>query len=313
MKRYIVLTAAILMFSLLSGAQQTKNAIHDPVFARGFKVVCPDPAADTVCGVLLVDSTATPVWTLRQYNSKFNIVNNRFENIGNRYHFRVPGNGNLLAKSLSVNPVRGSITMECNASAEYKGIRRIDQPWVCMTVDAPTDTLPLAGCKSLQLTMSYRVNNYEDCMGFLADKGFHAATFNVSFMVRNVNRESRSWGDCFRVSMMLFDNRLMGLVREASISSKSSPLGENFTYHPKSQTYMPAVLNGKLPKDRQNIDLNVDILPMIESALKTAEAQELVSDTVLSDWEIVACDMGWEMTGTYNASMQLKKLQLVAL
>ena len=312
MKRSLLLSVAILMFPLLSGAQQAKNAIHDPAFARGFNVVCPDPAADTLCGALLVDSTATPVWTLRQYNSKFNIASNRFEKIGNRYHFRVSGNGNLLAKSLSINPVKGSLTMECNASAEYKGIRRSDQPWVSMTVDAPTDTLPLAGCESLQLSLSYRVLNYEDCMGFLADIGFHAASFNWSFMVRNINSESRYQGDCFRICLLLFDNRFMGLSREATISSNSSPFREVFSYHPKSQMYMPAALNGKLPKVKQNIELDVDILPIIAAALTTAEAQGLITDTTPADWEVVACDIGWEMTGTYNASVQVKKLQLTA-
>ena len=312
MKRSLLLSVAVLMFPLLSGAQQAKNAIQDPAFSRGFNVVCPDPAADTLCGALLVDSTATPVWTLRQYNSKFNIVNNRYENIGNRYHFRVPGNGNLLAKSVSVNPVKGSITMECNASAEYKGLRRYDQPWVTLTVDAPTDTLSLANCESLRLSLSYRVVNYEDCMGFLADVGFHAASFSISFLVRNVNRESRSLGDCFRVSLLLFDNRFMGLSREASISSKSSAFGEVFTYHPKSLMYMPSALNGKLPKEKQITELNVDILPIISTALTTGETQGLVSDTTLADWEVVACDMGWEMTGTYNAAIRVKKLQLLA-
>lgn len=312
MKRSLLLSAFVLLFPLISGAQYTANAIHDPAFAGGFKVVCPDPAADTVCGALLVDSTATPVWTLRQYNSKFNIVNNRFEHIGNRYHFRVPGNGNLLAKAVSVNPAKGSITMECNASAEYKGIRRYDQPSVTLTVDAPTDTLSLANCESLRLSLSYRVLSYEDCMGFLADVGFHAASFCVSFLVRNVNRESRSLGDCFRVSLLLFDNRFIGLAREAGVSSKNSTFGEVFTYYPKSLMYMPSTLNGKLPKEKQLTELNVDLLPIISTALTTGEAQGLVSDTTLADWEVVACDMGWEMTGTYNAVVRVKKLQLAA-
>ena len=147
-------------------------------------------------------------------------------------------------------------------------------------------------------------------MGFLADKGFHAATFSISLLLRNVNRESRSWGDGFRVSMLLFDNRYMGLSREAGISANGSPLGEDFSFSPKSQMYIPAPLNGKLPKVKQNIDLNVDILPIIDAALRTGESEDLVADTVPADWEIVACYLGWEMTGTYNASIYVKNLQL---
>ncbi|MBR3743865.1 MAG: hypothetical protein IKN31_02005 [Bacteroidales bacterium] len=309
MKRSLLLSVAFLMFPLISGAQQAKNAIHDPFFARGFNVVCPDPAVDTLCGVLLVDSTATPVWTVRQYNSKFNIVNNRFENIGNRYNFRVSGNGNMLAKSLSVNPVKGALTMECNASAEYKGIRRLDQPWVSMTADAPTDTISLSNCQGLRLSLAYRVLSYEDCMGFLADKEIHSATYRIAFLLRNVNRESLSYGKQFRLGLVLFDNRYMGAPCHANLERSSSPHSGEFTYYPKSAMY---IHNAKLPKVKQIVEFNVDLLPIVKEALGAAVADNLLPDTVEGDWEIVSCDMGWEMKGTYNASIQVKKLHLTA-
>ena len=306
MNRSLLLSVVILLFPLISGAQ---NAIHDPAFARGFNVVCPDPAADTLCGALLVDSTVTPVWTLRQYNSKFNIASNRFEKIGNRYHFRVAGNGNLLAKALSINPVKGTLTMECNASAEYKGIRRSDQPWICMTADAPTDTISLSDCKELKLNLAYRVLHYEDCMGFLADKDIHSATYRIAFMMRNVNRESPSYGKQFRLGLVLFDNRYMGAPCHENIERNSSPLAGEFSYYPQSSMY---IQNAKLPKVKQIVDLNLDLLPIVKEALEDAVADNLLPDTFAGDWEVVACEMGWEMKGTYNASLQVKKLQLIA-
>ena len=309
MKKILLFAVAFVMLSLQTGAQEVHNAIHDPSFKRGFRVFAPDADADSICGALLVDSTETPIWNLRQYNSKFDIVNNRYENIGNRYYFMVPGNGNLLAKVLTVNPVKGVMTLECNASAEYKGIRRSSQPWITMTVDAPTDTISLSNCKGLRLTLAYRVLSYEDCMGFLADKDIHAATYRIAFMMRNVNRESLSYGKQFRLGLVLFDNRYMGTPCHANLEGNSSPFAEEFSYYPKSSMYIP---NSKLPKVRQKVELNVDLLPIIKEALRTAEAEDLLSDTVAGDWEIVACDMGWEMTGTYNAAMQVKKLQLIA-
>ncbi|MBQ7253169.1 MAG: hypothetical protein IJS30_00650 [Bacteroidales bacterium] len=309
MKRSLLLSVSVLLFPFISGAQQPKNAIHDPVFARGFNVVCPDPAADTVCGVLLVDSTATPVWTLRQYNSKFNIVRNIYENIGNRYHFRVPGNGNLLAKAVSVNPAKGTLTMECNASAEYKGIRRSEQPWISLTADTPTDTMPLSDCKGLRLSLAYRVLSFEDCMGFLADEKIHSATYRITLIMRNVRRESLSFGKQFRLCLRLFDNRYMGTPCYAGFEGNNPPLPGEFSYYPNSAMYIP---NAKLPRVKQSVELNVELLPIVKEALDAAVADNLLPDAVAGDWEIVACDMGWEMKGTYNASIQVKKLQLTA-
>ena len=310
MKKLLLFVFAFAMLPLCSSAQEAANAFHDPAFKRGFNIVPSGSAADTLSGVLLVDSTATAVWNLRQYNSKFNIVNNEYENIGNRYFFRVPGNGNMLAKVLTVNPSKGALTLECNASAEYKGIRRSQQPWVYMTVDAPTDTLSLAKCNEARLAFQYRVVSYEDCMGFLANKGFHAATYRIALMLCNVNRESQSFGMRLRLGLVLFDNRYMGAPCEAKLVGNPSPLGEDFSYFPKSSLYMPAPLNAKLPKVHQVVDINVDLMPILKEALRTAESNDILSDTVAGDWEIVACDMGWEMTGTYNAALMVRNLQL---
>lgn len=310
MKKLLLFVFAFAMLPLASGAQEAANAFRDPGFKRGFNVVPSGFAADTLSGVLLVDSTATPVWNLRQFNSKFNIARNEYENIGNRYFFRVPGNGNMLAKALVANPAKGSLTLECNASAEYKGIRRSQQPWVYMTADAPTDTVSLAKCKEARFALSYRVLSYEDCMGFLANKGFHAATYRIALMLRNVNRASQAYGMHLRLGLVLFDNRYMGAPCEAKLVANPSPLGEDFSYFPKSSMYLPAPLNAKLPKVRQAVDINVDLIPVLKEALRTAESHEMLSDTEVGDWQIVACDLGWEMTGTYNAALSVRNLQL---
>ena len=312
MNRIKILVVLLLLMPAMLPAQDFKNRIHDPGFARGFDVVTADADVDTVCSHLLVDSTATPVWTVRQYNSKFDISNNNYDNIANRHHFRVPGNGNLLAKTLSVNPAKGSLTLECNASAEYKGIRRSNQPWVYLTVDAPTDTVAIAACKNFRLMLSYKVNYFEDCMGFLANTGFHAATYRICIMMRNFNRESISYGKQMRLALVLFDNRYMGNPCEARLVTNLAPLDGDFAYYPKSALYMPVSSNSRLPKVRQQIDLNVDMMPILREALRTAQSNDLLSDTVADDWEIVACDMGWEMTGTYNAALRVKNLQLIA-
>lgn len=312
MKRILLLVALLALLPTTIFAQSTHNKIHDPYFKNGFYVVTPDVQADTVCSRLLIDSTATPVWTVRQYNSKFDISQNEYENIANRYLFKVPGNGNLFAKSLTVNPVRGSLTLECNASAEYKGIRRSDKPWVYLTVDAPTDTIALAGRNSVKLALSYKVLFYEDCMGFLADPGYHGATYRIALKLRNANRESVCYGESFRLVFVLFDNRFSGNTCTAKYSELPSPLGGDFAYYPVTNSYLPVTMNGRLPKVRQNVDMNIEVLHIIKKALANAVSDGLLDDTQMSDWEIVACDMGWEMTGTYNASMRVKNLQLTA-
>lgn len=308
---------AIVVFVVISlalSAQESVNAFRDPTFARGVKVACTDMSVDTICGVLMVDTTQTPVWTLRQYNSKFDMTKARAEDIGNRYIFTLPGNGNLNAKVVTINPARGSISLECNASAEYSGIRRKDQPWIYMTVDAPTDTLLLAKYKSLKLYFECKSLFYEDCMGFLADKKIHAATCRLNFKIRNINQSGSLFGKYFTLSVVLFDNRYMGKHFEGGLRAATSSREGEFVYSPSSKLYISSPLsNYLLPKARQGSEVSMDLLKTVKDALDAALAEGLFEETYLAEWEIVGCDYGWEMTGTYNAAYEVKGLKLTPL
>ena len=308
--------AFILYFSLIAtalGGQEITNAFHDPGFSAGLAVICPDRTADTVCAVLKVDSLKTPVWTLRQYNSKFNLANSIKDEGISRYTFSLPGNGNLNAKVVSINPARGALTLECNASAEYSGIRCKDQPWIYMTAEAPTDTLVLAKYKQMPLYMSCRALFYEDCMGFLAEKAIHAATYRVNFRVRNINRSGNLYGKWFTVSLVLFDNRYIGLQTEASLRDARDRDEGEFVYLPSSDRYISSSLsNYRLLKPRQSAEVNADLLAIVKDALDAALAEGRFDETYPAEWEITTCNLGWEMTGTYNASLEVKGMKLTA-
>ncbi len=314
MNRKFAVIIFFLLFATALGGQEKTNAFKDPSFSAGLSVLCPDRAADTVCTVLKVDSLKTPVWTLSQYNSKFNLVNSIKDEGINRYTYSLPGNGNLNAKVVSINPVRGALTLECNASAEYSGLRSKDQPWIYMTAEAPLDTLVLAKYRQVPLYLSCRVLFYEDCMGFLADKAIHAATYRVNFKVRNINQSGKLYGKFFTLSLILFDNRYIGVPIDASLrDSRDGEEGE-FVYTPSSQQYISSSLsNYRLLKPRQSAEVSTDLLAMVKSALTAALEEGRFDESYLAEWEITGCNLGWEMTGTYNASLEVRGLKLSAL
>ena len=314
MYQKILSIAVFVLISLTLFGQEKANAFRDPSFAGGVKVACTDMSVDTICGVLPVDTTKTPVWTLRQYNSKFDMTKAKAEDFANKYTFSLPGNGNLNAKVVTINPARGAICLECNASAEYSGIRREGQPWIFMTVDAPTDTLLLAKYKSLKLYLDCRSIFYEDCMGFLADKKIHAATCRINFKIRNINQSGPLFGKYFTLSVVLFDNRYMGKLFEGGLRDATSSREGEFVYSPSSKLYISSPLsNYLLPKSRQGAEVNVDLLKIVKDALDAALAKGLFEETYLAEWEIVGCDYGWEMTGTYNAAYEIRGIKLAPL
>ena len=310
-KKYI-LAAILTLVSICLAAQQAPNSIRDASFARGLYVASPDRNADTICGAMLVDSAQTPLWTLRQYNSKFNMAGCNAEKWFGRYIFTLPGNGNLAAKVVTVNPSKGLLQLECNASAEYTGIRREDQPWIYMTVDAPTDTLVLGVLKSAKLAFLGKVTSYEDCMGFLADKNLHAATCLFTLKLLNINRSSHLYNRAFTLALILFDNRSIGAVTGSSLLGASNAAEGEFVYCPPAQLYMGSAQNAKLPKPRQGFEVNADLLKIVSLALKEAQGEGVIEESYLAEWEIVGCSFGWEMTGTYNACFEISDLRLEA-
>ena len=299
-KRFTATLAFVL--AALAASAQSANILHDAAFAGGFTVYCTDPDADTVAGRLVCDSTATAVWNLRQYNSRFDMAQCTLESFGNRYTFSRAGNGNLNAKTLTVNPSRGSLTLECNASAEYTGIRRAGSPWVHMTVDAPTDTVRMGKGGQMKMNFAFRETLYEDCMGFLADRKLHGAVYRVFLRFRNLNVESGLYGKQFRLGMVIFDNRYMGQSRAESVSA-SGEEGVLFDYYAPTSRYLAG---GKLPKVRQKGSVNADVEKMLSEAIAAAQAAGILGECYPAEWEIVGCDFGWEMTGTYNAALEVR-------
>lgn len=312
MIKKILAVAIFVLISLSLCCQEKANAIHDPYFAGGLWVTCTDMKADTVCGRLRVDTTKTPQWTLRQYNSKFDMSSASSEEFAGRYTFTLPGNGNLNAKVVTIKPGSGSICLECNASAEYTGLRRKDQPWVYMTVDAATDSIRPALYKNLSLMLDCRSVFYEDCMGFLADKEIHAATCRLNFKLRNINQSGSLYGKFFTLSLILFDNRYMGALYEGGLRPARDAREGEFVYSPSSQLYISSSLsNYRLPRPRQSAEVSANLLKMINDALDAAVKAGTFDETYLAEWEIVACDYGWEMTGTYNAAYEIKSIKLI--
>ena len=295
-----------LVLVTLGATAQSANILHDAAFAGGFTVYCTDPDTDTVSGRLISDSTATAVWNLRQYNSRFDMAQCTLESFGSRYTFSRAGNGNLNAKTLTVNHSRGSLNLECNASAEYTGIRRAETPWVYMTVDAPTDTVRMGQGGHLRMNFSFRETLYEDCMGFLADKDLHAAVYRVFIRLRNRNVESGLYGRQMRLGMVIFDNRYMGLSRTESVSA-SEQEGALFDYYAPTSRYLAG---GKLPKVRQKGSVNADLEKMLADAIEAAQAARYLGESSPAEWEIVGCDLGWEMTGTYNAALEVRDIAI---
>jgi hypothetical protein len=56
-----------------------------------------------------------------------------------------------------------------------------------------------------------------------------------------------------------------------------------------------------------------DLLPYIKEGLKEAVRKGHLSGDKLADYAIVNMNMGWEIPGTFDAAVQIKDLEIVAV
>lgn len=282
-----------------------KSVLPDPSFSKGLAV---ESVTDhtSLSGNLLVDTAATPEWHLCQPNSRYDATGCTIETRGDNTIFNVAGNGNLMSKVIRVNPVKRVLYLECNASAEYTGIRRDGQPWVGLWVSQSLDSLKVASCRQMSLQMEYRVPFYEDCMGFLADKDVHSAVCCASLMLRNTNPESSAYGKCLKVVVPMFDNRNVGLAYGSEVSVE----GDMVVFRPVAEKCLSS---GKMPKVKQKESVNVMLLPVITQAVKTAAMNGFMPGVEPADFVIDGFKVGWEMKGTFNSAVEIKNLKLIYL
>ncbi len=307
LKQTFLMLAAFLMpvTSFAQNSNNGKSVLNDPSFTKGLAVESiTDPAS--ISGNLLVDTTAKPVWHLCQPNSRFDAARCTMETRGDNTIFNVAGNGNLLAKVVRVNPVRNVLYLECNASAEYTGIRRENQPWVGLWASQSPDSLMVASCRQLALQMEYRVTFYEDCMGFLADKGVHSAVCCAGLTLKNTDKESDAYGKRLKVVVPMFDNWKVG----SSYGSEVEMDGDMVVFRPASEKCLSS---GRLPKVKQKEFVNVILLPVITQAVKAAAMNGYMPGAVPGDFLIEGFSVGWEMKGTFNSAVEIKNLKLIYL
>ncbi|MBP9986790.1 MAG: hypothetical protein KBT44_02540 [Bacteroidales bacterium] len=282
-----------------------KSVLRDPSLSKGLAVESiTDPAS--LSGNLLVDTTAKPEWHLCQPNSRFDAAKCTMETRGDNTIFNVAGNGNLLAKVVRVNPVRNVLYLECNASAEYTGIRRDGQPWVGLWASQSLDSLRVASCRQLALHMEYRVTFYEDCMGFLADKDVHSAVCCASLILKNDNKGSDAYGKRLKVVVPMFDNRNVGLPYNGGVDKE----GDMVVFRPASEKCLSS---GRIPKVKQKEFVNVVLLPVVTQAVKAAAMNGYMPGAVPDDFLIEGFTVGWEMKGTFNSAVEIKNLKLIYL
>ncbi|MCK4788878.1 MAG: hypothetical protein KAV87_34370, partial [Desulfobacteraceae bacterium] len=72
-------------------------------------------------------------------------------------------------------------------------------------------------------------------------------------------------------------------------------------------------VNTKHMKKNQWVEIDANLLPYIEAGLEEAARRGYLTDLNPGDYAVTGMNMGWELPGTFDASIQIRDLDILAV
>ena len=136
----------------------------------------------------------------------------------------------------------------------------------------------------------------------------HAAQFQMFLVVSNINKSSKDSGDYFWFGVPFYDSRYdIPPSHKAKDGGKADATGK-FIYTIAGENVTSEPL-----KENRWAEIEINLLPYIKAGLEEAVKREYLKDSNPGDYAVVGMNMGWELPGTFDASIQIRDLGLQAI
>lgn len=281
-----------------------RELIRDNHFRDGFIVWRPEPGKHVRdCMLKGFDATASPIWGLDQWSSKFPLKPDALSVVPDG----MPVWSNA-AKAVTIGragTTGADISLAVNSFTEYGSrARKAADPWVHLLVEQEFLSPPaLDGLASARLHVEARLLHSRNLHQGDYSPDVHAAQFQIFFTVQNRRPQSSGHGDLLWFGVPIYDNR-----ERFPKEYKARDFGgtEKYIFTPAATTF-----TSKSAHDGEWITIDRDLLPLMTAGLKDAWSKGFLSaSTDLADYAIGGMNMGWELPGTFDVAMQIRDLSL---
>ena len=272
------------------------NILRDAKFEKGFKLKGLNSIKDGhFCRKTIENEGGVPEWFLCQWNSRYDFCyDGVLEQNGEGYRFYDA------SKSIGVDK-KGSVLMTLNASKEYDAPRKPYEPWPHLLLEQDVEPyIRIADVKSLKIKGTFELKDFRDFMQGKAEE-HHTAQFVWVTVVKNVNEKSPDFGHFVWIVLNIMDSRYE-VTPFYCAQDKALPDGE-FIYSFGSADF----LKGKIEKNSP-VSIDFDLYPRLNEILSRAKSAGYLLHTTLADTAVTGMNFGFEITGTYLASMLVKNV-----
>lgn len=313
MKRYFLFVLFLLFLAGCKKEQSSEKdlaweAIGDILFENGLSVSPLDPSIVHEKGGFEKANTDTlyfekknvlPIWQMAQWYSKYDIADALA---------KINADGSIEYSNEGKRIVRyrdNSLLLSITTSVEYDAPRKDGENWPHLLIEQSFMKKPNVGKVSkLLFSMSLKLEKCENKMGDNYNESFHTAQSPFYFILRNINEESEDYNKSIWLGIPSFDFRYPKLIAEEHVSWD---IGTNMYIY----NIPPKTIWGDISfHDRQWHGTEIDILPLLKTAVETMKSKDVFTKTNLSDLELIGMNFGWEVPGTFDAAIHMKGLSL---
>ena len=198
------------------------------------------------------------------------------------------------------------IRMEQRAEQEYRGhVRKFGEEWPHFLLEqhAVAECEPMLGeLNALEYEVSFRLD-YEKCNMRKEDmnlNNMHHAQVTHYWAIADL--EKMDW---FWFGLNFYDSRYDLFPGYLHVDEGKADASNKMIYVERQETF-----SHQRAKDGEWMEISVDILPLIEKAVKAAKAIGCLKDVRFENMKIISTNLGFEMMGNFDAAFMLRKLSL---
>lgn len=286
------------------------EALRDATFQNGFALNGNDRETDGTLPIGKLEyGNGNPIWSVGQWGSRYDLTEGT-QTISDKVALVKDA-----AKKLQVNRSTNVLTMEVMGSLEYDELKDSRVMWSHLLIEqAFTDftAYRLSDFQRLEASVDFSIKmankgaiETKDPAGAFPAPNTLPAQFLQYFYVQNRNAQSPGFGNFLWFGLGFLDTRHESLPL-SYLQDHAGGVAGNYIYCLSAET----VLGPGAFQIGKTYNVNIDIIPHIEDALKKAQEHGFMLNTTLADCTITGMNIGWEVVGAWDVRSEIKNLSL---
>lgn len=293
---------------------KTYELIADNKFRQGFtaspanKTVSPDNRWPLAYDFKYLDEDKPIVWQVGQHGcyyglaDKFITGEKEIEYVDGYYVIEDE------SKAIKINPEKGALLLELNASKEYEHPRQNKEEWPhILFQEAFTKQPQIKNLNSLTLKMNILMHKAEI---YMTENEYNPSLHTIQYIMYIYVYSSATLdsGQYMFFGIPIYDYRYKVMNENGLLDGGTAGNTGNFIYQMSTFDYLPNGL--EVGKEEQ---IEIDLLSSISNALILAQRFGKLTNSTIDDLFITSMNIGFEIPGTFDCSIELSNFSLIAV